>query len=121
MYEAKGKVRKFNRNPEMYFETLAPLTPSIRGQIENRLADARNNGDTYEEALIHCGIIPIEMAIQMYVRKYAKTAKIKNIVDTFSKRLESAKSFEVTKQEITENQDKQREILANIESIKRKR
>ena len=60
------------------------------------------------------------MAIQMYVRKYAKTAKIKNIVDTFSKRLESAKSFEVTKQEITENQDKQREILANIESIKRK-
>ena len=120
MYEAKGKVRKFDRNPEMYFETLAPLTPSIRGQIENRLADARNNGDTYEEALIHCGIIPIEMAIQMYVRKYAKTAKIKNIVDTFSKRLESAKSFEVTKQEITENQDKQREILANIESIKRK-
>ena len=120
VYEAKGKVRKFNRNPEMYFETLAPLTPSIRGQIENRLADARNNGDTYEEALIHCGIIPIEMAIQMYVRKYAKTAKIKNIVDTFSKRLESAKSFEVTKQEITENQDKQREILANIESIKRK-
>ena len=120
VYEAKGKVRKFNRNPEMYFETLAPLTPSIRGQIENRLADARNNGDTYEEALIHCGIIPIEMAIQMYVRKYAKTAKIKNIVDTFSKRLESAKSFEVTKQEITENQDNQREILANIESIKRK-
>lgn len=31
VYEAKGKVRKFNRNPEMYFETLAPLTPSIRG------------------------------------------------------------------------------------------
>lgn len=120
VYEAKGKVRKFNRNPEMHFETLAPLTPSIRGQIENRLAEARNNKDTYEEALIHCGIIPIEMAIQMYVQKYAKTAKIKNIVDTFSKRLESAKSFELTKQEITENQDKQKEILANIEVIKKK-
>ena len=120
VYEAKGKVRKFNRNPEMHFETLAPLTPSIRGQIENRLAEARNNKDTYEEALIHCGIVPIEMAIQMYVQKYAKTAKIKNIVDTFSKRLESAKSFEITKQEITENQDKQKEILANIEVIKKK-
>jgi len=120
VYEAKGKVRKFNRNPEMYFETLAPLTPSIRGQIENRLAEARSNNDTYEEALIHCGIVPIEMAIQMYVLKYAKTAKIKNIVDTFSKRLESAKSFEITKQEITENQDKQKEILANIEIIKKK-
>ena len=120
VYEAKGKVRKFNRNPEMHFETLAPLTPSIRGQIENRLADARNNGDTYEEALIHCGIVPIEMAIQMYVQKYAKTAKIKNIVDTFSKRLESAKSFETTKQEITENQDKRAAILAHIKKKKKK-
>ena len=120
VYEAKGKVRKFNRNPEMYFEALAPLTPSVRGEIENRLVNARSNGDTYEEALIHCGIVPIEMAIKMYVQKYAKTAKIKNIVDTFSKRLESAKSFETTKQEITENQDKQREILANIEAIKKK-
>lgn len=120
VYEAKGKVRKFNRNPEMYFETLAPLTPSVRGEIETRLANARSNQDTYEEALIHCGIVPIEMAIKMYVQKYAKTAKIKNIVDTFSKRLESAKSFETTKQEITENQDKQKEILAHIKVIKKK-
>ena len=120
VYEAKGKVRKFNRNPEMYFETLAPLTPSVRGEIESRLANARSQRDTYEEALIHCGIVPVEMAIKMYVQKYAKTAKIKNIVDTFSKRLESAKSFETTKQEITENQDKQKEILANIEVIKKK-
>lgn len=120
VYEAKGKVRKFIRNPEMYFETLAPLTPSVRGEIETRLANARSNNDIYEEALIHCGIVPIEMAIKMYVQKYAKTAKIKNIVDTFSKRLESAKSFETTKQEITENQDEQKEILANIEVIKKK-
>ena len=118
--EAKVKVRKFIRNPEMYFETLAPLTPSVRGEIETRLANARSNHDTYEEALIHCGIVPIEMAIKMYVQKYAKTAKIKNIVDTFSKRLESAKSFETTKQEIAANQDKQKEILANIEIIKKK-
>lgn len=120
VYEAKGKVRKFNRNPEMHFEALAPLTPSIRGQLESRLADARDSGNVNEEALIHCGIVPIEMAIQMYVHKYAKTAKIKNIVDTFSKRLESAKSFETTKQEITENQDKRTAILAYIEVIKKK-
>lgn len=120
VYEAEGKVRKFNRNEEMHFETLAPLTPSVRGQVERRLADARANGDKYEEALIHCGIVPIEMAIKMYVQKYAKTAKIKNIADTFSKRLESASSFERTKQEIAENQDKKKEIMANIEAIKKK-
>lgn len=120
VYEAKGKVLKFNKNVEMHFEKLAPLTPSIRGEIETRLKNAKSKQDAYEEALIHCGIVPIEMAIKMYVQKYAKTAKIKNIVDTFSKRLESAKSFEITKQEITENQDKQKEILANIEVIKKK-
>lgn len=120
VYEAKGKVRKFNRNPEMHFETKAPLTPSVRGQLEMRLSEARDNGDAKSEALIHCGIVPIEMAIQMYVQKYAKTAKIRNIVDTFSKRLESAKSFETTKQEIAENQDKHKEVLANIEVIERK-
>ena len=117
---AKLKVRKFNKYPEMHFEKLAPLTPSIRSEIEKRLKNARSKQNDYEEALIHCGIVPIEMAIKMYVQKYAKTAKIKNIVDTFSKRLESAKSFETTKQEITENQDKQKEILANIEVIKKK-
>ena len=120
VYEAKGKVRKFNKNPEMHFETKAPLTPSVRGQLEMRLSEARDNGDAKSEALIHCGIVPIEMAIKMYVQKYAKTAKIRNIVDTFSKRLESAKSFETTKQEIAENQDKHKEILANIEVIERK-
>lgn len=120
VYEAKGKVRKFNRNEEMYFEKLAPLTPSVRGKIENQLIEMRNSGDIKGEALIHCGIVPIEMAIRTYVQKYAKTAKIKNIVDTFSKCLESARSFETMKQEIAENQEKQKEILANINAIKKK-
>lgn len=117
---ANLKVQMFNEVEEMHFENKAPLTPSVRGQLEMKLSEAKANGDAKGEALIHCGIVPIEMAIQMYVQKYAKTAKIRNIVDTFSKRLESAKSFETTKQEIAENQDKHREILANIETIERK-
>ncbi len=117
---AELKVRKFNRNEEMHFENFAPLTPSARSEIEKLLEEAKNSNDANKEALIHCGIISIEQAITMYVRKYAKTAKIKNIVDTFSKRLESAKSFESTKQEISENQDKHKEILANIEIIRKK-
>lgn len=120
VYAAKGRVRSFNRNPERYFETKASLTPSVRGQLEASLAEARKNKDAMAEALIHCGIVPIEMAIRMYVQKYAKTAKIRNIADTFSKRLESAKSFEVTKQEIADNQEKHKEILDNIEIIERK-
>lgn len=38
--EAELKVKRFNRNQEMHFEQYAPLTPSMRGQIENMLAEA---------------------------------------------------------------------------------
>lgn len=118
--QAELNVKKFNRNTWMHFEKLASLTPSARKEIEARLAEAIETKDSQEAALIHCGIIPIEMAIKAYVQKYAKTAKIKNIVDTFSKRLESAGCLENTKREIAENKDKQKEILDNIEVIKRK-
>lgn len=120
VYEAKGKVRKFNKNEEMHFEKYTPLTPSSRGEVESLLAKAIEENDVNQQALIHTGIIPIETAIKMYVKKYAKTAKIKNIVDTFIKKLESAHSFEKTKEEIATNQDKQKEILAQIDSINRK-
>ena len=120
VYEAKGKVRKFNRNEEMHFEKYAPLTPSMRGEVEDMLAKAVAEGDDNQQALIHAGIVPIEAAIRMYVQKYAKTAKIKNIVDTFIKKLESTQSFEKTKQEIAKNRDEQKEILAQIDVIKKK-
>lgn len=120
VYEAKGKVRKFIKNEDMHFENYAPLTPSARSRVLNMLDKAIKDGDTNQQALIHSGIIPVEAAIKTYVQKYAKTAKIKNIVDTFIKKLESAHSFETTKQEIASNQDKQAEIMAQIDTIKRK-
>ena len=118
--ETELKVRKINRNEMLHLDNYAPLTPSVRGEVTAELCKAKDDGDAYAEALIHTGIIPIELAIRMYVQKYAKTAKVKNIVDTFAKKLESAKSFENTKQEIVANQDRQKEILANIDSIKAK-
>lgn len=112
-----GKIRKINKNEELHLENYSPLTPSVRGEITCTLGEAVNNKDKKREALIHTGIIPIEAAIRMYVEKYAKTSKIKNIVDTFSKKLESARSFENTKQEIANNQEKQEEIKGQIELI----
>lgn len=120
VYEAKGSVRKFNRNEEMHFENYAPLPASARGIISNRLAKAEDADDDKEQALIHSGIVPVEEAIRMYVQKYAKTAKIKNIVDTFIKKLESAQSFESTKKEIASNQEKKDAIVERINSIEAK-
>ena len=120
VYEAKGKVRKFNRNEEMFFENYAPLPPSAKGIISNRLAKAIEEKDDKEQALIHSGVVPVEEAIRMYVLKYAKTAKIKNIVDTFINKLESAQSFETTKKEISSNQKERDAIVERIDSIEAK-
>lgn len=116
----KNKVLDLNEIEKLHLDNYAPLTPSVIGEVTAELAKAKETGDAYSEALIHTGIIPIELAIRTYVQKYAKTAKVKNIVDTFAKKLESAKSFENTKREIATNQDRQKEILSNIDSIKSK-
>lgn len=120
VYEAKGKVRKFNKNEEMHFEKYAPLPASVRGHIANRLAEAVKKGDVKEQALIHSGVVPVEEAIRMYVRKYAKTAKIKNIVDTFITRIESAHTFETTRQQISQNEEQKKAIVERIDSIEAK-
>ena len=118
--ESVMKMRKLNRNEELHLETYAQLTPSIRDQINCELVKAKDNKDMCTEALIHTGIISIESAIRMYVNKYAKTAKIKNTVDTFAKKLESAKILENIKQEISLNKDKHNEIKLQIDAIKGK-
>lgn len=120
MFGVIAKLKKVNSNKQLHLEQYAPLTPSVRGSIDLQLSEAIANKDSKKEALIHTGIIPIEEAIKMYVLKYAKTAKIKNIVDTFLKKLEDAQSFENTKQEIAKNREKKKEISAQIDAVNKK-
>lgn len=120
VYNANGKVRKFNRNSEMHFEKYSPLPTSVRENINERLIRAEKEENVNEQALIHSGIVSIEEAIRLYVRKYAKTAKIKNIVDTFMSKIESEEIFEKTKQSISENEEMKKETREKIELIENK-
>lgn len=118
--ETEMKVRKLNRNETLHFEEYASLPASIRGDIKMRLADAMNNADADSEALIHTGVVSIEAAIRQYVQKYAKTAKIKNIVDTFMHKLDEVGCFEKTKQELAKNREDGERIARQIETIRKK-
>lgn len=118
--ETEMKVRKLNRNETLHFENYAPLPASIRGDIATRLADAKNNGAEDAEALIHTGVVSVEAAIRQYVQKYAKTAKIKNIVDTFMHKLDEVGCFEKTKQELAKNREDGERIAEQIEVIRQK-
>lgn len=120
MDETEMKVRKLNRNEQLHFENYNSLPASIRGEIKKSLADATNNNDAQAEALIHTGVVSIEAAIRQYVQKYAKTAKIKNIVDTFMHKLDEVGCFEKTKQELAKNKEDGERIANQIEAIRKK-
>lgn len=117
--ETEMKVKRLNRNTSMHYEKYATLPSSIRGEINSQLTAARNDDNAELEALIHTGIPSIEAAIRQYVQKYAKTAKIKNIVDTFSHKLDEVGCFEETKRELAANQGASEQIVQEIEKIRR--
>ena len=118
--ETEMKVRKLNRNETLHLENYASLPASIRDDIGMKLDEAKRNGDTATEALIHTGVISVEAAIRQYVQKYAKTAKIKNIVDTFMHKLEEVGAFEKTKQELAKNIEDGERIACQLEMIRKK-
>jgi GTPase Era involved in 16S rRNA processing len=123
--ETETKVKKLNRNESLHFETYAALPPSIRGEIKGQLDDTMSayNGQDNEnpdEALIHTGVVSIEAAIRQYVQKYAKTAKIKNIVDTFTHKLDEVGCLEETKHELAKNREESKRIVQQIEDIRKK-
>jgi predicted GTPase len=124
------KIKKFNRNQNggMHFETYATLPSSIRDDINGQIEATRSEWESAEkpanenprEALIHTGVVSIEAAINQYVQKYAKTAKVKNIVDTFMHKLDELRCFEKTKLELAANQEESKSIVKHIDSIRKK-
>ncbi|XOQ44977.1 MAG: Dynamin-N domain-containing protein [Clostridium sp.] len=121
--EAYVKARKLNRNETMHFETYAPLPTGIRNDIALQLTKAKaskSENAIYDEALIHTGIPSLEAAIRQYVQKYAKTAKIKNIVDTFIHKLDEVDCYEKTKRELAKNCDENEKLSKQIALIRKK-
>lgn len=119
LYETKYKVGKLNRNEYLHLEKYASLPLSISENIDEELKKSIELNDKNAEALIHTGVVSIEAAIRQYVQKYAKTAKIKNIVDTFMHKLDEVGCFEETKRELAQNRNEIEQIVAYISNIRK--
>ena len=100
---------------------------SLRKKIKNQLENAEDIYENEDESegmkqlgLIHSGIIPIEEAIKIYTEKYSKTLKIKNIVDTFQKKLETQRYFTNLEKNIAKNKEQQEKIIERLNIIQSK-
>lgn len=82
-------IDKFIDFESMHLEKYSTLSPSAQRELDYKLKMAEEQGNTKEQALIHCGIYSIEAAITAYVKKYAKTKKVKDLVESFEEVLES--------------------------------
>ena len=121
--ETEYLIRKLNRNEELHLEKYASIPGSEKDDIEEQLEKTRKEwkekggekNENPQEALIHTGIISIEAAIRQYVEKYAKTARIKNIVDTFEHELEELDYNEKAKMPLERYKEERDEISRKIE------
>ena len=93
-------IDKFIDYESMHLEQYSTLSPSAQRELDYKLSQAEKNGDTNEQALIHCGIYSIEAAITAYVKKYAKTKKVKDLVESFQEVLESTQVLAKAKTQV---------------------
>ncbi len=83
-------IDKFLEFESMHLEKYSTLSPSAQQELNFQLSQAIEAGDTKKQALIYSGIYSIEAAITAYVKKYAKTKKVKDLVESFQEVLESS-------------------------------
>ncbi len=118
MDEIEFKARKICRKERYHLEKHSPLPKSISNEIDERLAVAIDENNKNEQAYIHTGIPSLEKAISIYVQKYAKTAKVKNIAETFTHKLEQTGCIDKAKLQLSNKQESIDSIVDHIRIMK---
>lgn len=113
-------IDKFIDYESMHLEQYSTLSPSAQRELNYKLSQAEQNGDTKEQALIHCGIYSIEAAITAYVKKYAKTKKVKDLVESFQEVLESTQVLAKAKTQVATDEEAAKACAERAASVKAK-
>lgn len=113
-------IDKFIEYDSMHLEKYTTLSPSAQRELNYKLKQAQERNDTKEQALIHCGIYSIESAIMAYVKKYAKTKKVKDLVETFQEVLESNQVLAKAKEKIATDENAAKACAERAAVIKEK-
>lgn len=113
-------IDKLVEYESMHLEQYSTLSPSAQQELDVRLQKAVERGDTKEQALIHSGICSIEAAIAAYVKKYAKTKKVKDLVETFNEVLESSKVLANAKALVASNKQAAEACVQRAAAVRQK-
>ncbi len=115
--KAKEAIEDFVEEDTMHLETYSTLPPSAQRDLDFRLEQAKKKDDWIEQGLIHCGIYSIEEAITAYVKKYAKTKKIKDLVECYEQILESNQVLAKVKIQVANDQKAAEDLARRVAAI----
>ena len=113
-------IDKFIEFEPMHLEQYSTLSPSAQQDLDYQLQLAVEQGDTKEQALIHCGIYSIEEAITAYVKKYARTKKVKDLVESFEEVLESNQVLAKAKTKVATDEEAAKACAQRAKAVKEK-
>lgn len=123
VFDVNYNARRLNRDNNLHLEKYTqyhdelPLNTNFDIELDTALGINLKNLET---ALLHSGIPSIEAYINLYINKYAKTIKIKNLIDVFLESLKSSKVMESMKQDIYQKKEVHTAIRDEIELIQKK-
>lgn len=84
--------------------------------VSSRIRLGKSNNE-YEATELHTGIPSIEEAIRQYVNKYARTMKVKDLVDSFNQRLVSLKAVADFEKQLRDNIQEKERLLSEIATM----
>jgi len=115
-----NKIEDFNEVSDFYLENYtnySHLPARISDDLKNELDNATDDND---KALVHTGVRSVEEAISLYVNKYARTAKIKELVESFNNKLHDLEAFQKLQEEIGKNEEQKQKIEREIADLQQK-
>lgn len=117
LHKALDKFRDYlSYYEEMKFDSYYEfnnLPHSSKKVIERLLTNATED----EKIEIHSGIVSVEEAVALYVNKYARALKVKDLVESFNNRLRGIAAVETQEAEIRKDKEEKQNQIANIGSI----
>ena len=116
--ELRGYKEFLEEYPEMCFEKYSQfnnLPLSVREKF-NEILNGCNDEEVRVE--VHSGILSIEQAIVLYISKYARTMKIKNLIESFNHNLSDLAAFSRLEKDIREDKEVKAVLEKQIAQIK---
>lgn len=110
--------RKTAKYPVLHFENYYQYShlPRISQSIIEKMKGNASDDDLVE---IHTGIVSVEQAISLYVNKYARTMKVRDLVEAFNEKLNEVAAVAHLEEAIRTDKNAKAELEKQLDEIRK--